>query len=269
MIQLKSQLKNNHQSPEAGYTIIEGLVAMIMVAALMVAVAPVIAFSVGTRVQARRVELASQAARSYIDAVRSGDIDPPSVTALAPSDVSTEQRAPLENALATCDSSVDSDSDPATPDDLVYCSTEIVVRQYGKFYCADGDGDGVCTSDSVADMMVLGGIVTPSGSGLSSSQEDYIADMSAANLNDDPENIEEKKELGYELLVMVYRASAFRNNNILINNQPTSSMINNAGLASRFSDGTNDIERPLFTVTSEVPPTVSSFQNLRDRLGGD
>jgi len=42
----------------------------------MIAIAPVMAFSVATRVQARRVELATQAARTYINALRAGAIKP-------------------------------------------------------------------------------------------------------------------------------------------------------------------------------------------------
>ncbi|MEG4940018.1 prepilin-type N-terminal cleavage/methylation domain-containing protein [Microcoleus sp. F4-D5] len=59
---------------DCGYTIIESLVAMIVVSVLMIAIAPVMAFSVATRVQARRTELATQAARTYIDALRTGAI---------------------------------------------------------------------------------------------------------------------------------------------------------------------------------------------------
>ncbi|MGL5059588.1 MAG: prepilin-type N-terminal cleavage/methylation domain-containing protein [Microcoleus sp.] len=59
---------------DGGYTIIESLVAMIVVSVLMIAIAPVMAFSVATRVQARRTELATQAARAYIDALRTGSV---------------------------------------------------------------------------------------------------------------------------------------------------------------------------------------------------
>jgi len=71
------QQQNLPQSRDGGYTIIESLVAMIVVSVLMIAIAPVMAFSVATRVQARRVELATQAARTYIDALRTGAIKPP------------------------------------------------------------------------------------------------------------------------------------------------------------------------------------------------
>jgi prepilin-type N-terminal cleavage/methylation domain-containing protein len=66
--------QNVCKSRDGGYTIIESLVAMIVVSVLMIAIAPVMAFSVATRVQARRVELATQAARTYIDALRTGAI---------------------------------------------------------------------------------------------------------------------------------------------------------------------------------------------------
>ena len=64
------------KSRDGGYTIIESLVAMIVVSVLMIAIAPVMAFSVATRVQARRMELATQAARAYIDALRTGALKP-------------------------------------------------------------------------------------------------------------------------------------------------------------------------------------------------
>ena len=66
----QKQHQNLSQSRDGGYTIIESLVAMIVVSVLMIAIAPVMAFSVATRVQARRMELATQAARAYIDALR-------------------------------------------------------------------------------------------------------------------------------------------------------------------------------------------------------
>lgn len=68
----KQRQPNVSNSRDGGYTIIESLVAMIVVSVLMIAIAPVMAFSVATRVQARRVELATQAARTYIDALRTG-----------------------------------------------------------------------------------------------------------------------------------------------------------------------------------------------------
>jgi type II secretory pathway pseudopilin PulG len=52
--------------------------AIIVVTVLMVAIGPVVAMSVAARVQARRVERASEAAKTYVDGVRSGAI--PAIT---------------------------------------------------------------------------------------------------------------------------------------------------------------------------------------------
>lgn len=79
----QKQQQNLPQSRDGGYTIIESLVAMVVVSVLMIAIGPVMAYSVATRVQARRMELASQAARTYIDALRTGSIRPNDATSPA------------------------------------------------------------------------------------------------------------------------------------------------------------------------------------------
>jgi prepilin-type N-terminal cleavage/methylation domain-containing protein len=76
------QKPQNCSSSESGFTIIESLVAILVVAILLAAIAPVIALSTATRVQSRRVELATQAARTYIDGVRTGAITVPFTTTL-------------------------------------------------------------------------------------------------------------------------------------------------------------------------------------------
>ncbi len=76
----QKQHQNLSQPRDGGYTIMESLVAMIVVSVLMIAIAPVMAFSVATRVQARRMEQASQAATAYINALRTGAIRPTSST---------------------------------------------------------------------------------------------------------------------------------------------------------------------------------------------
>jgi prepilin-type N-terminal cleavage/methylation domain-containing protein len=108
----RQQQQNLSQSQDGGYTIIESLVAMIVVSVLMIAIAPVMAFSVATRVQARRVELATQAARAYIDALRVGAIKP----------LTNPQPTP---GFPARDPSVGTDPPPAPasadPDTNLYC----------------------------------------------------------------------------------------------------------------------------------------------------
>lgn len=81
-------------SGESGFTIIESLVALLVVAILLTAIAPVIVLATATRVQSRRVELAARAAKTYIDGVRTGAIAAPTVitTLVAPTDTDAEPR---------------------------------------------------------------------------------------------------------------------------------------------------------------------------------
>lgn len=75
---------NPHQlqesSSQSGFTIIESLVAVLVVSILLVAIAPVLVISTATRVQARRIELATGAAQAFIDAIKSKTILDPAIT---------------------------------------------------------------------------------------------------------------------------------------------------------------------------------------------
>jgi prepilin-type N-terminal cleavage/methylation domain-containing protein len=75
MIKHKQQ---SQPSGESGFTIIESLVALLVVAILLTAIAPVIVLATATRVQSRRVELATQATKTFIDGIRTGAITAPS-----------------------------------------------------------------------------------------------------------------------------------------------------------------------------------------------
>jgi prepilin-type N-terminal cleavage/methylation domain-containing protein len=75
------QLPQKHNiNKDAGFTIMESLIAMVVVSSLMLAISPVLILSASTRVQSRRVELSSQIARSFIDGVRSGRIRAEDIT---------------------------------------------------------------------------------------------------------------------------------------------------------------------------------------------
>ena len=124
--------KNN----QAGFTIIESLVAVIVLGILMTAIAPTIVLSTATRVQSRRVELATQAARAYIDGVSSGNIPAPPI--------STTSSIAVPGTSLSCNT-------PAT--DNGYCVSPIDDSSY-KVFCVDGTGDGICTDEESKDLIV-------------------------------------------------------------------------------------------------------------------
>ncbi|MCF3609257.1 prepilin-type cleavage/methylation domain-containing protein [Planktothrix agardhii 1033] len=104
---------------QSGYTILEGLMAVVVVSVMLLAIGPVIAFSVGTRVQAKRVELATQAGKSYIDGVKSEAIPAPTIK----------------------------DTNPKVTE---------VPTDITELYCVDFDGDKDCKTTSPVDMVVQG-----------------------------------------------------------------------------------------------------------------
>ena len=75
---IKHKQQQSQPSGESGFTIIESLVALLVVAILLTAIAPVIVLATATRVQSRRVELATQATKTFIDGIRTGAITAPS-----------------------------------------------------------------------------------------------------------------------------------------------------------------------------------------------
>ena len=126
----QKQHQNLSQPRDGGYTIIESLVAMIVVSVLMIAIAPVMAFSVATRVQARRTELATQAAKAYINGLRSESIKFGGTIKGFPAKFAATSQADLANAPV-----------PGNNADL---------------YCVDMDGTGVCETSSTKDFYVQG-----------------------------------------------------------------------------------------------------------------
>lgn len=125
------------QSNQSGFTIIESLVAVIVVAILMTAISPVIVLSVGTRVQSRRIELATDAATAYIDAIKSKKIEAPS-SPITGAGQNIKDYDPPSVGTLTCNKPSDYCTRPAT-----------------NLYCVDGDGDGGgCSKTSSKDFVI-------------------------------------------------------------------------------------------------------------------
>ncbi|MBW4555247.1 MAG: hormogonium polysaccharide secretion pseudopilin HpsB [Trichormus sp. ATA11-4-KO1] len=113
-------------SNQSGFTIIESLVAIVVTSILLAAIAPVIVLSVGTRVQARRIELASDAAKTYVEGVRSRTINAPVITS---DDELKEYPAPTVGSL-TCNANS-------------YCTAPTT-----NLYCVSLDGTNCTTTNT-------------------------------------------------------------------------------------------------------------------------
>ncbi|BAY12815.1 hormogonium polysaccharide secretion pseudopilin HpsB [Calothrix sp. NIES-2098] len=123
-------------SNDSGFTIIESLIAMLVVAVLLTAVAPVIVLATATRVQARRIELGTLAARTYIDGVKTGAIASPASTSTG---VTLNASDPPTAGSLTCSANA-------------YCT--VPATPANNLYCIDGDNDSICSLNSNKDLLV-------------------------------------------------------------------------------------------------------------------
>ncbi|MGI8499588.1 MAG: hormogonium polysaccharide secretion pseudopilin HpsB [Hassallia sp.] len=226
------------KSHQGGFTIIESLVAIVVVSILLAAIAPVIILSVATRVQARRIEFATQAAKSYIDGVRTKQIEPPAPPAIV---------APAtEKALSTYDAPTNPGSFNCAANS--YCTTTGATSTGTppaptNLYCIDFDGVGnpnipndppKCHSSSTTDMVVQ-----------------VFRNKTSAT--------------GYALGVRVYRANAFKSGVTFKASKDT-----NVRQQQTFTGGTGlgNQQAPLVEMSTDINDTIPSYSDLCNRLQG-
>lgn len=247
----RKQRQPSKPNSQSGFTIMESLLAIIVVAILLTAVAPLIVFSVGTRVQARRVDRATQGARSYIDAVRSGAIPAPANAAyLAEVEVDPDTAARQyvskrgdfaqvvgpSGTLPAC-------TPPTTPDPnnpYPYCQNDAAL----SLYCVDQDDTPGCSNTSTQDLIVQA---------IRSTTVDPALGVAA---NDDAK--------GYVMSVRIYRADGFDGTPL----QPTAGQTNLGQKQSTFTGGLGDRKSPLYESTTEITGQGTTFQDFCTRFGG-
>ncbi|MEQ8755374.1 MAG: hormogonium polysaccharide secretion pseudopilin HpsB [Coleofasciculus sp. G1-WW12-02] len=226
------QGEKSPQGSESGFTIIESLVAIIVVTILMIGLAPVITLSVATRVQARRVEQATQAASSYLDGVRTGAIP------FGPTDAGDAEGthdAITEDLASTPGDDLNQVPAPtkAAPNcsDNQYCTQP--TQNNAVFYCVDGDGDDQCNSFQDFIIQAFGKIPTQGG---------------------EPNRIYRSYKLG----VRVYRADAFTSD--------FTQGFEKDATQSSFTGGTglSSTQAPLVIMSTEVAVGEDNLPEYRD-----
>lgn len=232
MVQLTGKRNINR---DAGFTIIESLVAMIVASALMLAIAPVLILATATRVQSRRVELGSKAATSFIDAVRAGRI------ATQSTDTTPVQYIPtVGTTAAVTASSVRDITDNTKINDYLISSTNMSAPSSAtNLYCVQSDGIILtpnCSSD-------------PNQKNLFYIQAGRIRITNSGN-ND-----------GYRLAVRVYRKDINFTQTVLAN---TSTTENTQAVVTA---GSGNKQAPILEMAADVANTNTSFEALCNRLG--
>jgi prepilin-type N-terminal cleavage/methylation domain-containing protein len=222
------------QSSQSGFTIIESLVALIVAGILLAAIAPVLVLSTATRVQARRVEQATQAAKAFIDGVGAKTI----------SDVD-KKIAVTTLSAATSARTVSSSSND-------YLLSGVLVPSTDKkgLFCFNKDGTIIAPSNPTT---------APSSTSCATVQF-YIQAFRLAVTGSDAD-----KGQGYRLAVRVYRGDAFIGTDAL---KKTSDDDGKQKTQATFTGGLGNRKVPLVEMTTEIVRGQPSYSALCDRLGG-
>ncbi|PSM46246.1 prepilin-type cleavage/methylation domain-containing protein [Chroococcidiopsis sp. CCALA 051] len=217
----------------SGFTILEALIAIAILSILMTAIAPVFVLAVGNRLQARRIELATQATKTYIAGVKAGTIAPPQhIVVLNEVDSNKNFNSQREQFVAT--------APPSTSGGL-RCTNVTVGNSYcwnnttSSLYCFDLDGGG-CSSDSGQDLVI---------------QAFRSASSEARSM-----------DKAYILGIRVYRAAGFSDLSPLV-----ASDANTQRTQLTFSGGLGNFKTPLVETATEVANDESSINDFCDRLG--
>lgn len=232
-------------SSESGFTLIECLLAIIIVGVLMVAIAPAVVLSTATRVQARRVELATQAAQFYMDGLRAGRIPPPPLGQVVYQDQTNWKSKNLLDGFEPPKGGALTPPTPATAG--VTPTAENVYYKdangYAYLYCVDLDRDAGCTK---GDYVVQGfRSFRPSPS-----------NPAAPDPSDDG-------SLGYMLGIRVYRADAMYLNEVL---KTTVDSQGNSRKLATYTGGAGDLRTPLVETTTQIRTPNTSYESLKERL---
>ena len=232
-------------STQSGFTLIECLLAIVIVGVLLVAVAPALVLSAATRVQARRVETATQAAQTYIDNLRAGKILPPPYGVVLKQDQTNWFNKNLLDGYAA-PQGVSNWSCQLVP--LTVGNTPSAENFYCKdaankpeLYCVDLDRDAGCTK---GDYLVQG-------------FRSFLPSSSNANLPDPSDD----GSRGYMLGIRVYRADA------MTINGPLQTTVGRGKRVATHTGGVGDRTAPFVEMTTEIRTDKTTYDSLKQRLG--
>jgi prepilin-type N-terminal cleavage/methylation domain-containing protein len=223
-------------SDESGFTLIESLVAIVVVAILMTAISPVIVLSTATRIQAKRIEQASIAARNFIDGVKTQTIDPTKIPSVEGGDLAAATDSKKRNIPGGNNVS-----------DYLISTTKMPVptsSDKSKLFCVEKDGK----------------IKNPdcsTGAGNSFFIQARTIKVTDSTAND-----------GYRLAIRVYRKEAFDTPGVLEASDASSTdKSKNKITQQTFTGGLGSIKRPLVEMTSDIASDTTTFRSLCSRLG--
>jgi type II secretory pathway pseudopilin PulG len=202
--------------------------AVVVVSVLMTAILPMVVLSTSARVQARRTELASQAARGFVDGVRSGVINLTSITD------SSGVTLPFPFI-----SSADRSTSQYFTNVLAPSNTNLASLTLIKGIKIDGNGNGFSVNDP----------------------QDFVVQP----MRSDGADVTTQ---GFYMQLRVYRADAFQNNNLSAIKSGLTLQTETSCPSSRqaFSNSGGSLVCPVVVVKLDVYPSTSTLDQIKSRL---
>ncbi|MBD2567239.1 type II secretion system protein [Anabaena lutea FACHB-196] len=226
-------MKHNN-SKDDGFTIIESLVGILVASLLVAAIAPMLLLSTATRLQSRRVEQGSQAAKSFIDGVRSGRV-PVQSSDPTPVQYIPTSGTPLEKHTATTKRTL-----AQNPSDYLITSTNMnpPISPTG-LYCFQTDGV----------------ILPPNCSNDPNQRNQFYIQASRIVVKDSEAND------GYRLAVRVYRKDVDFSQTVVASTTTTKKT------QTIVTNGLGNKQAPIIELTADVIKSNTTFLALCNRLG--
>ncbi|MCY7333032.1 MAG: type II secretion system GspH family protein [Pseudanabaena sp. CAN_BIN31] len=227
------------RSPDSGFSILESLVAVAVVSILIVAIAPMVALSTSARVNARRIDQATQAGRAYVDGVRGGVID----TAGFPDNLVVS--SPNATGQYTFESRV-APTTTTFPIATICTNPTLTVDNVpsGKVpgICVDSNGNGFSVNDP---------------------QDLFIQPMRSGPLRSVATVANDIRNQGFWLAVRVYRADALAGSALLRDGTEAACAISKTPFSSTAS-----ITCPIVTLRSQIFLSTVNPKNIDDIKSG-
>lgn len=218
---------------EGGFNLIESLVAVIVLGILFTALLPLISIAVATRVNARRVDLATQAARSYMEAVRAGVI--------SVADLPSAQIAPPDVVVF---------DGIAPPNPSTYLSATLTPALQGTRFDGNNDGKFDGSLDFIIQPMRTHIVTNPPNA----SEPATTRDRETALRNQ-----------GFILGVRVYRADGFTG--ALYRGLPTETQCRGSRVVFRGSSNIGNRACPVVIMRAEIMSKTGNTPEILRRIG--
>ncbi|MFM7406815.1 MAG: hormogonium polysaccharide secretion pseudopilin HpsB [Cuspidothrix sp.] len=215
----------------SGFTIIESLIGIVIVAILLAFISPVLVLSTAIRVQSKRIEKAAQVANTFIDGVRTQSIPAPGKIISLTAASSTAARTLSENliTLTTMPVPTQTSFSSNTNSDLYLFEKDGTICLVGSTGCATD-------TSSPFDEFYIQAARIQVGTG-------------AATTN------------GYRLAMRIYRADVEVDKTILASSSSIKTV------ESPVTQSLGNKQAPLIERTVDIASTATTFNALCSRLG--